>query len=164
MINIRPATRDDFAAIHRIYQEGIDTREATFQTRAKTQDEWEASVLELCQLVAVLGGRVVGWAALSAVSTRWVYRGVAEVSVYVASENWGQGVGFALLSHLVTCSERHGFWTLQASIFPENKASLHIHTKCGFRVVGTREKIGQQNGVWRDTVFLERRSKVVGWK
>jgi phosphinothricin acetyltransferase len=107
-------------------------------------------------------GEVLGWAALSAVSSRCVYAGVAEVSVYVAPAAWGQGVGKRLLQTLVDSSEAEDIWTLQAGIFPENEASVKLHERCGFRVVGRRERLGQQNGHWRDVLFLERRSQTVG--
>jgi phosphinothricin acetyltransferase len=115
-----------------------------------------------CRLVAVEAGRVVGWAALNPVSGRAVYAGVAEVSIYVAAEAQGRGIGTQLLAALVSESEKAGFWTLQAGIFPENRASVELHKKCGFRIVGVREKIGQMKGWWRDVLLLERRSPAIG--
>ena len=162
MLNIRDFAESDFPAVKSIYQEGIDTGNATFQQKAKEWDEWNASVLPDCRLVAELEGRVVGWAALSSVSSRCVYGGVAEVSVYVGSDVAGRGLGHTLLKALVEASEKVGFWTLQAGIFPENKASLAIHAKNGFKHLGVREKLGRMNGVWRDVVFMERRSRIVG--
>lgn len=145
-----------------VYLEGIATGHATFETDAPGWEDWDASHLPFARLVAVAGGRVAGWAALGRVSRRAVYAGVAEVSVYVGRESRGAGVGRALLSSLVGASERGGVWTLQAGIFPENAASLALHRACGFREVGRRERIGRLGGVWRDTLLLERRSRVVG--
>lgn len=145
-----------------IYEEGIATGNATFQTEAPAWEEWDAAHITNCRLVAVENNEVLGWAALTAVSGRCVYAGVAEVSVYVAAIARGKGVGKLLLHALINESEKHNLWTLQAGIFPENTASIKMHEACGFRVIGTREKIGKMNGVWRDTVLLERRSATVG--
>jgi L-amino acid N-acyltransferase YncA len=145
----------------RIYLEGIATGQATFETDAPSWEEWDGGHLPFARLVAILDGGVKGWAALSSVSRRAVYCGVAEVSVYVG-RNWrGQGVGRVLLEKLIEASEKNGIWTLQASIFPENEASLALHKSCGFREVGTRERIARLHGVWRNTVLLEHRSKAV---
>jgi len=153
----------DWEAVRAVYLEGIATGDATFEREAPSWESWDASHLKEPRLVARAGERVKGWAALSAVSRRSVYAGVAEVSVYVAAEARGEGVGRALLSALVEASERAGVWTLQAGIFPENAASLRLHLRCGFREVGRRERIGRAfDGRWRDTVLLERRSRVVG--
>jgi phosphinothricin acetyltransferase len=146
----------------RIYQEGIATGNATFETAAPTWDAWHASHLEAPRLIACQGDRVVGWAALTRVSSRCVYEGVAEVSVYVATSMRGRGVGSLLLEELIRESERLGLWTLQAGIFPENAASVAIHRKLGFSPVGRRERIGKLAGRWRDVLLLERRSEVVG--
>jgi L-amino acid N-acyltransferase YncA len=162
MAYIRNFEQNDFDSVKDIYQQGIDTGNATFETQAKEWDEWNNSMLQVCRLVAVENDRVVGWAALSPVSSRCVYAGVAEVSVYVASEARGKGVGQALLSKLVEESEKEGFWTLQAGIFPENESSVALHQKNGFRILGLREKLGKMGEKWRDVVLLERRSKVVG--
>lgn len=146
-----------------IYLEGIATGLATFETLAPTWSEWDSSHLKFARLVAIgEEGEIVGWAALSPVSTRLVYAGVCEVSVYVAHDEKGRGVGKNLLASLVQHSEANGIWTLQASVFPENVASIRLHKSCGFREVGTRKRIGQLNGVWRDTVLLERRSSLAG--
>lgn len=145
-----------------IYAEGLETGEATFETEVPTWAAWDAGHLQDCRLVARSGDTLAGWAALSPVSGRCVYAGVAEVSVYVAARARGQGVGRELLRHLVAASEGVGVWTLQAGLFPENAASLRLHERCGFRVVGRRERIGQLRGVWRDTLLLERRSATVG--
>ena len=151
----------DWDAVRRIYRQGIATGEATFETEAPEWERWDSAHLEHCRLVAREAGAAMGWAALSPVSARRVYRGVAEVSVYVAERARGRGMGLALLEALVAESERRGIWTLQASIFPENIASLELHRKCGFRVVGRRERIAELKGVWRDVMLLERRSDVV---
>jgi L-amino acid N-acyltransferase YncA len=153
---------EDWEAVRRIYREGIVTGDATFETDVPEWEVWDRNHARDCRLVARREGQVVGWAALSPVSDRRAYAGVAEVSVYVATEARGQGVGKALLHALVEESERRGLWTLQAGILPENKASIALHKTCGFRIVGHRERLGQMRGVWRDVVVMERRSKVVG--
>ncbi len=160
-MKIRELQATDWQAVRLIYEKGIVTGNATFQTSAPSQEEWDQSHLSTCRIVGETNGKVVGWAALTPVSSRCVYAGVAEVSVYVDPELSGKGIGLALLNKLVQLSEAEGIWTLQAGIFPENAASLRIHEKAGFRVLGIREKIGKQNGVWRDTVLLERRSKII---
>lgn len=153
---------EDWDAVQAIYRDGIATGNATFQSVVPNWEEWDKSHLPEARLVARQDGRLVGWAALSAVSSRSVYAGVAEVSVYVEARARGNGVGKTLLRALVVESEQAGFWTLQASIFRENSASIALHKACGFREVGYRERIGRMNGVWRDTLLMERRSKVTG--
>ena len=162
MIEIRPFGEADWPAVQEIYQQGINTKNATFQEKVKAWTEWNGNTLQACRLVATAGEKVVGWAALSPVSSRTVYAGVAEVSVYVSTTFHGQGIGHMLLAALVAESEKAGFWTLQAGIFPENIASLKLHQNCGFRVVGVREKLGKMGDTWRDVLLLERRSKIVG--
>ncbi len=162
MMEIAILLPQHWPAVKTIYEEGIATGHATFQTSAPAWDEWDAAHLPTARLVAAENDTVLGWAALTPVSGRCVYAGVAEVSVYVNTTARGRGLGKQLLTALVAASEAAGLWTLQAGIFPENKASIAIHKACGFRVLGTRERIGQMNGVWRDTVLLERRSEVVG--
>jgi phosphinothricin acetyltransferase len=159
---LRPLVAEDWPAVRAIYEEGIATKNATFETAAPSWDTWDAKHAKAARLVAVTAEAVVGWAALSPVSDRCAYAGVAEVSVYVAAAARGQGVGLRLLRELVAQSEQQGIWSLQAGILPENAASLAIHERCGFRVVGTRERLGQLDGRWRDVVLLERRSRVVG--
>ncbi len=162
MGTIAPMTEEHWPAVRQIYEQGIATRNATFATSAPEWAEWDARHLSACRLVAIAGADVVGWAALSPVSSRHIYRGVQEVSVYIAESARGQGVGLQLLSALVAESERSGVWTLQAGIFLENAASIRLHEKAGFRIVGRRERIGCLDGQWRDTILMERRSKLAG--
>ena len=159
---LAPLQPEDWPAVRRIYQEGIDTRQATFETAVPSWEEWDAGKLASCRIVARTDDKIVGWAALSPVSRREVYAGIAEVSVYVTEQARGHGLGKALLKKLIDCSERSGLWMLQALMFPENEASVALHRICGFRLVGKREKIAKHYGVWRDTVLMERRSPIVG--
>jgi L-amino acid N-acyltransferase YncA len=167
-IIVATMTASDWPHVSRIYQEGIDTGNSTFAAAPPASwDNWCESKINSCSLVARDDNVVVGWAALSPYSTRAVYAGVAEVSVYVGSTARGRDVGSLLLQELIRTSEANGLWTLQAGIFPENEASLRLHFKLGFRVVGLREKLGKIEfgefaGQWRDVMLLERRSKVVG--
>ena len=156
-VTIKPLEPADWPAVAAIYAEGIATRMATFETEVPSWAEFAAKTIPGHALVARLDGAVVGWAILSGVSPRAVYAGVAEDSVYVAAEARGRGVGRALLAALVAGADGSGIWTIQTAIFPENEASLALHERCGFRVVGRRERIAQLDGVWRDTLFLERR-------
>jgi len=152
----------DWPDVSRIYREGIETGDATFETSVPEWSAWDAAHLEECRLVCHADGGIVAWAALNPVSKRPVYRGVAEHSIYVSGDARGRGVGFGLLEALVDAAEEAGFWTLQTAIFPENEASLALHTRLGFRVVGTRERLGSHHGRWRDVVLMERRSASVG--
>lgn len=162
-MTLQPLTAAHWPQVRAIYEQGLATGNATFQTEAPGWEDWDQGHLAHSRLVAEdEAGRVLGWAALSPVSSRCVYGGVGEVSVYVATEAHGQGVGQQLLTALVAESEAQGMWTLQAGIFPENTASVKLHEAQGFRQVGRRERIGQLRGVWRDTLLLERRSAVVG--
>lgn len=161
-IGIRPFIPGDFNRVMAIYQQGIDSGIATFQTHVKTWDEWDQGILPVCRLVAEHQGQVLGWAALSGVSSRCVYAGVAEVSIYVAEESRGQGVGRTLLAALISASERHGFWTLQSGICANNQASIALHRSQGFELLGIRKKLGRLHGQWRDIALMERRSSVVG--
>lgn len=162
MLQIQPLHKEHWPRVRAIYLEGIATGQATFQTTAPEWEEWDEGHLPHSRLVALLEGEVVGWAALSPVSKRPHYSGVAEVSVYVGEGARGKKVGSALLAELVRQSEAAGVWTLQSSIFPENRASVRLHEAHGFRLMGRRERIARHYGVWRDTVILERRSKTVG--
>ena len=152
----------DWPRVRAIYEEGIATRNATFETSAPEWLAWDAAHLAHCRLVAYVGEEIAGWAALSAVSSRCVYAGVAEVSIYVAERARGLGAGKALLAALIEASEAQGIWTLQAGIFPENGASVALFERAGFRVAGRRERIGRLDGKWRDTLLLERRSMTTG--
>ena len=152
----------DWEFVRAIYLEGIATGQATFETEAPDWERWNAGHLPQCRLVVRNGDGILGWAALSPVSKREAYAGVAEVSVYVAASARGRGVGGALMRELIEVSEQHGVWTLQSSVFPENHASVALHLNHGFREVGRRERIARRHGVWRDTVVLERRSRVAG--
>ncbi|HJR94552.1 MAG TPA: GNAT family N-acetyltransferase [Gaiellaceae bacterium] len=156
-MEIRPMTRDDWPAVEAIYAEGIATRQATFETVPPSWAEFEASRLHAHRLVAVDGERVVGWAAVSPTSGRECYAGVVEHSVYVSADARGRGVGRALMEALVASTDEAGIWTIQTSVFPENEASVALHERVGFRVVGRRERIAKLDGVWRDTLLLERR-------
>lgn len=148
----------DWPAVRQIYADGIATGNATFEVAVPDWEVWNEKQIASPRLVMRDDGRVLGWAALSRVSGREVYRGVCEVSIYVAFDAQGRGVGRQLLVELVRQSESAGIWTLQASVFPENEASVGLHQRCGFRIVGRRERIAKRDGVWRDTLLLERRS------
>jgi L-amino acid N-acyltransferase YncA len=149
---------DDVAAI---YKQGIETGIATFQENIPSWEEWSQAHLETCRLLAIVNDEIAGWAALSPVSKRPVYAGVAEVSLYIGDQFRGKKIGFKLLQELINESEKNNIWTLQAGIFTENTSSLALHEKAGFRRVGYREKIGRLNGKWHDTILMERRSKLV---
>lgn len=159
IINLLP---EHWEAVKKIYEEGIATGHATFEIVAPSWEEWNKSHLAPCRIVALENGEMAGWAALTPVSGRCAYAGAAEESVYISEKFRGKGIGKKILQHLIDESEKNNFWTLQAGIFPENKASIKIHRDCGFRVVGTRERIGRLNGEWRDVWLLERRSAKVG--
>jgi len=157
----------DWLQVRSIYRQGIATGQATFEADAPTWDQWHSSHLRPCRLVARANGHLLGWAALSPVSNRPVYGGVAEVSVYIKNDCQRQGLGSALLGALIEASEESGVWTLQALIFPENDASIRLHRKHGFKEIGVREKMGKMTfgplaGIWRDVLLMERRSRVVG--
>ncbi len=162
-MKIIPLLAGHYTSVKEIYELGIVTGNATFETSAPSWEVWDKSHLAASRFVAIdENEKIVGWAALTAVSGRCVYAGVAEVSVYVHSYARGKGVGKKLLEELICESEKENLWTLQAGIFPENIASIKLHEQCGFRQIGYREKIGKMKNVWRDTLLLERRSKVVG--
>ena len=162
-MKLRALVEGDWPAVADIYEQGITAGDATFETDVPPWKAWDASRHPACRIVAEEGGVVVGFAVMSPVSRREVYAGVAEVMVYVAEGSRGRGVGGALMKALVECSESAGIWTLQASVFPENVASIRAHERVGFRVMGTRERIARfHDGRWRDTVIMERRSRNVG--
>jgi L-amino acid N-acyltransferase YncA len=152
---------DDWPAVRAIYEAGIATGNATFETAVPDWPDWDAAHLAEHRLVARQHGRVLGWTALAPVSDRCAYAGVAEDSIYVAPEAQGSGVGRALLEAVVASAERGGIWTVQTGIFPENQASVRLHQACGFRVVGVRERLGRLHGRWRDVLLLERRSPAI---
>jgi phosphinothricin acetyltransferase len=160
---IRAMKPEDWKAVEVIYLEGINTKIATFQKEAPTYEDWDKSHVKNCRFVAERNGIVVGWAALSPYSSRCVYSGVAEVSVYVKADYRGQKLGEMLMRELIEASEAEGIWTLQSGIFEINKASQALHKKMGFRMVGYRERIAQDHdGVWQNTVLMERRSTTIG--
>lgn len=162
IMEIREMTPNDWQAVAGIYAEGIATGYATFEKEIPDYNTWNANHLKTCRLVAAEGSLILGWAALSPVSSRCVYGGVAEVSIYIRTNNWGKGIGILLLKELVQRSEEAGFWTLQSGIFPENKGSVKLHEKAGFRLIGKREKVGKLDGVWKDNLLFEKRSNLVG--
>jgi phosphinothricin acetyltransferase len=153
---------EHWPTVKAIYEAGLATGNASFHTSAPSWEEWDKAHLPHSRLVALEGDAVVGWAALTPVSGRCVYAGVAEVSVYIDPKYQGRGLGKALLNALIVESEQAGIWTLQAGIFPENVASIRLHQNAGFRTIGTRERVGKMGDRWRDTVLLEKRSKNVG--
>ncbi len=156
---IRDMKNTDWEEVASIYLEGIKTGIATFQLEVPTFEAWDKSHIKVCRFVAEEDGQVVGWVALSAYSNRCVYAGVAEVSIYIKAESRGKGIGEKLLQKVITASEKEGFWTLQSGIIEINKASLALHKKAGFRLIGYRERIAKDhNGVWQNTVLMERRS------
>lgn len=161
-IKLRKLTASDWTSVAEIYKQGIETGNATFQQAIPSWDEWNKAHISTCRLIIEVDNEVAGWAALSAVSSRPVYAGIAEVSVYVGSKYRGQQIGTKLLEAIISESESKGFWTLQAGIFPENLASIAIHKKAGFREIGYREKVGKMKDIWRNTVLLERRSTIIG--
>ncbi len=161
-VAINKMTDSDWHDVSRIYGLGIATGDATFESEIPSWENWNNSHLMKCRLIATYNDTTVGWAALSPVSSRCVYGGVAEVSVYVDTSHTGKGIGAKLLEALIAGSEKEGLWTLQSGVFPENIASLNIHNKLGFRTIGYKEKIGKMKGIWRDNILLERRSKIIG--
>ncbi len=151
-----------YSAVKKIYLEGIATGNATFQTEASNWEDWNNSHLLHSRFIAIENGTIAGWAALSPVSSRCVYAGVAELSIYIGTDFRGKGLGDKLLKAIIHSSEENGIWTLQSGIFPENLSSIALHEKNGFRIVGKREKIGKMNNAWRDNLLLERRSALTG--
>lgn len=161
-VTIKPMLQEHWESVKKIYESGIATGIATFETTAPSWEKWNDGHLKFARLVAIENNEVSGWAALSPVSSRCVYGGVAEVSVYVADSHKGKGIGTLLLQDLITKSESNAIWTLQAGIFTDNVASVKLHEKVGFRIIGYREKIGKLKDNWKDNYILERRSKIVG--
>ncbi|WP_238719039.1 GNAT family N-acetyltransferase [Pelagihabitans pacificus] len=161
-MEIREMEPSDWHTVSKIYQEGIDTGFATFEKSIPSYEAWDRAHMKSCRFVANDNGQILGWAALSPVSSRCVYGGVAEVSIYVGKNQRGRGVGKVLMERLISESERQGLWTLQSGIFPENTASIKLHGMVGFRYIGKRERVGRLDGVWKDNLLFERRSKVVG--
>lgn len=156
-------TANDWEAVSKIYNEGISTGLATFETSVPSYESWDNAHIEECRLVAVSDDQVLGWAALSPVSSRCVYGGIGEVSVYVGADARGKGVGKSLLEKLIKSSEEAGYWTIQSGIFPENEGSIKLHEKVGFRFIGKRERVGKtQDGIWKDNLLFEKRSQIVG--
>ena len=160
---IREMIPEDGEKVIEIFQEGIEGGNSTFDESAPTWEVWDQKFFNICRFVLENeNDEIIGWAALQPVSNRDCFKGVAEVSIYMRNNAQGKGFGSILLQKLILDSEEHGFWTLQAGIFPENEASVYVHQKLGFRTVGNREKIGQMNGVWRDIILLEKRSRIIG--
>lgn len=162
IMEIKPITNDNFLELLEIYSQGLATNIATFQNELPKWEDWDKGHLAFCRISIYENDEMLGWTALSPVSSRCVYSGVAEVSIYVAQEARGKGIGKILLNELIKQSESNEIWTLQSGIFAENQNSIKLHGKCGFRIVGYREKIGKKNGVWKDNVLMERRSKNIG--
>ena len=160
-VQIYSFQKEDFPACAKIYKEGMDTGIATFETKVPDWEQWNAKFLQQCRFVAKCNDEVIGWCALSSFSSREVYSGVAEVTIYIAEKAQRKGIGKLLLEQLIVESEQAGFWTLQAKVFPENRGSILLHEKCGFRKVGVREKLGMRDGIWYNNVLLERRSNLV---
>ncbi len=161
-INIRKMLASDWESVAAIYAEGIATGFATFETSIPSYEAWDKAHMQACRIVAVENDAVLGWAALSPVSSRCVYGGVAEVSVYVGQQNRGKGLGRLLMNTLIKESEDEGLWTIQSGIFPENEGSIELHKKVGFRYIGKRERVGKLKGEWKDNLLFERRSVLIG--
>jgi L-amino acid N-acyltransferase YncA len=161
-MKIEKLTQKHWPEVRAIYESGLATGNANFNHQVPDWEKWDNTHVKKCRLLAMHDGKVYGWAALTAIADNCVFAGVAEVSIYIAKDSRGKGIGKQLLSELVRQSEGNDFWTLEARVFTENFASIKIHEENGFRIVGSRERIGQLNGVWRDTLLLERRSIVVG--
>ncbi|MBD3903370.1 GNAT family N-acetyltransferase [Chryseobacterium sp. Ch-15] len=161
-MEFKTITEDNFPELVEIYRQGLATNIATFQNDLPIWQTWDKGHLNFCRISIYENNEMLGWTALSPVSSRCVYSGVAEVSVYVATDARGKGVGEILLNELIKQSESNEIWTLQSGIFSENQGSIKLHERCGFRIVGYREKIGKKNGVWKDNILMEYRSKIVG--
>lgn len=159
-MEIQALKKKHFKAVSKIYEEGLETGIATFETEVPKWSKWQKKFLKPCRFVAIKNGEVIGWCALSPVSKRKVYEGVAESTIYIAATHRGKGIGRRLLKHLVIASKNAGFWTLQASIFSENTSSIYMHEQCGFRIVGTRQRIARRDGQWYDNVLMEHRNDI----
>jgi len=159
---IRDMKVTDWEVVAAIYAEGIATGFATFETSVPTYETWNEAHMQTCRLVATQNDKVLGWAALSPVSSRCVYGGVAEVSVYVGKDSRGKGAGKLLIETLIKESEAEGHWTIQSGIFPENQGSIKLHEQVGFRYIGKRERVGKLHGIWKDNLLFERRSEIIG--
>jgi len=162
MLEIKCMAEESWPEVARIYEEGIATKNATFQTEAPLWTDWNKAHRQDCRLVASIDGKIVGWAALSPVSARPVYAGVAEVSIYIDAASRGKKIGDQLMNMLIQESESNGIWTLQSGVFPENEASIRLHLKHGFKVLGVKDRIGKMDNNWRSVALLERRSNSVG--
>ncbi|MFY8127338.1 MAG: GNAT family N-acetyltransferase [Chitinophagaceae bacterium] len=160
-MNIDYFNQENFNDLCHIYLQGINTGIATFQTDLPTWESWNSNHLQIGRIGMFDNQKLVGWCSLAPVSNRLVYKGVAEISIYIHENYWNKGIASKLLQQQIVESEKHGIWTLQSSIFPENKASIKVHEKAGFRMVGIREKIGLINGIWKDNLLFERRSKLI---
>lgn len=161
-MEILPINKDHYPDIAEIYRQGINTGMATFETSVPSWESWNENKLQHSRLIAFENKEALGWVALSKVSSRCVYEGVAEVSIYVSENHRGKGVGKILMQYLIKESEANGIWTLQSGMFPENEATIALHKLFGFRIIGHREKIGKLGGIWKDSVLMERRSKIAG--
>ncbi len=161
-IEFVPVNEENFSEVQHIYAQGLETRNATFETTVPNWEKWNRSHTLHSRLATIHNGKMIGWGALSPVSDRCVYEGVAEISVYIHEDYRNRGVGKIIIQKLINESEQNGIWSLMSGVFPENEASIHIHVLEGFRIVGTREKIAKLDDIWRDTVLLQRRSKIVG--
>jgi phosphinothricin acetyltransferase len=153
---------DHWPEVSEIYREGIETGMATFEKEMPSWENWNNNHIKACRMVAKIDDIIVGWVALSHVSSRCVYGGVAEVSVYISEKTRGNQIGYKLMKKVIEESEINGYWTLQSGVFPENIASIKLHEKAGFRIIGFREKIGKLDGVWKNNILMERRSKKAG--
>lgn len=161
-MEIRPITKDNFPEGVEIYKQGLATNIATFQNDLPQWEDWNKGHLDFCRISIYENNKMIGWTALTPVSSRCVYAGVAEVSVYIAQKERGKGIGKILLNELIKQSEANGIWMLQSGIFSENQSSIKLHEKCGFRMVDYRVKIGKKNGIWKDNILMEYRSKNIG--
>ena len=162
-MKIIPLIKEHYSQVAHIYAQGLATGIASFETEVPSWEKWNDKFINECRFVAIVDDNVAAWCAIGKVSSRVVYQGVAENTIYVAPAFQGKGVGTKLLEHLIAETENKGYWTLYAAIFPQNSASIQLHLNCGFRVIGTREKVAQRDGIWHDNILMERRSKKVNY-